>query len=63
MLQYVKGKAETGIICRCMTNTTPGVGACVSSLVPLLVLVVLTSVGVVLFKWLTCRPAGGATLW
>lgn len=27
----------------------------------LLVLVVLTSLGVVLFKWLTRRPAGGAS--
>nr|VXZ86245.1 Uncharacterised protein [Klebsiella pneumoniae] len=29
----------------------------------LLVLVVLTSLGVVLFKWLTRRPAGALSLW
>ena len=57
MLQYVNGKAENWHTLSGYDKFNTGVGAYFPPVV-LLVLVVLTSLGVVLFKWLTRRPAG-----
>ena len=61
MLQYVNGKAENWHTLSGYDKFNTLAWELISHLWFLLVLVVLTSLGVVLFKWLTRRPAGGAS--
>lgn len=58
MLQYVNGKAENWHTLSGYDKFNTTAWELISHLWFLLVLVVLTSLGVVLFKWLTRRPAG-----
>ncbi len=57
MLQYVNGKAENWHTLSGYDKFNTLAWELISHLWFLLVLVVLTSLGVVLFKWLTRRPA------
>ena len=61
MLQYVNGKAENWHTLSGYDKFNTLAWELISHLWFLLVLVVLTSLGVVLFKWLTRRPAGGVS--